>query len=316
MTATERVSLRDVRLELTQHLSEDELAELAGIGLPTITIEPGQLELGALLAQHSAFGAAVLDGIAMNALQIGEQTGIQLLGPGDLLVAGSEFGASWLTQFELRTTAPLRVAMLGNELLAAAYRWPRVVRGLYICIGEQMQRLTAQLVICQLPRVDERVLAMMWLLAESWGHVTPGGVRLGLALTHETLGALVGARRPTITLALRKLSEDGALVHQDAGWLLLKHPPPPGQPAPTILPPGTGAVSLGHWASDAAPAPDPGAAYAELRDTVTRLRQEHRSNREQTHEQLKRVRAARVRMIAVRERIAQDAIRRRPPPSS
>lgn len=315
MTPTERVSLLDSRLELAQHLSDDERAELAGIGLPVITIEPGQLELGPLLTRHNAFGAAVLDGIVMNALQIGEQIGIQLLGPGDLLVAGNELAPSWLAPFELRTTVPLRVAMLGNELLAAAYRWPRVVRGLYACIGAQMQRLTAQLVICQLPRVDERVLAMMWLLAESWGHVTPGGVRLSLALTHETLGALIGARRPTVTLALRKLAEDGSIVHQDAGWLLLTPPPEPIEPAPKVLPPETAGLPLSRWT--AAPPPEPSVKYEQLREAVKKLREEQRSKREQAREQLERVRTASVRMLAVRQRIADDAeIRSRRSPSS
>ena len=84
--------------------------------------------------------------------------------------------------------------------------------------------MTVQLVICQLPRVEDRVLAVLWLLAESWGHVTPAGVRLPLALTHETLGALIGARRPTVTLALRKLTDDGTLVPHTVAR------PKPGQP--------------------------------------------------------------------------------------
>jgi hypothetical protein len=314
MTPTERVPLVDPRLELAQHLSESERAELGGIGLPVLTLDSGDLDLGALLARHNAFGAAVLDGIVMNAMQIGEQTGIQLLGPGDLLLTGSELMPSWLTPFVLRTPDRLRLALLGNELLAAAYRWPRVVRGLYACIGSQMQRLTAQLVICQLPRVDERVLATMWLLAESWGHVTPGGVRLPLTLTHETLGALVGARRPTVTLALRKLSEQNAIVHQDSGWLLLVPPPEPTAPEPNILPPVFADADAGRWAQPEGQ--DRSAAYAALRETIRELREQHRSDREEAREQLSRVRLERVRMHAVRQRIEQDALRRRWPPSS
>ena len=52
----------------------------------------------------------------------------------------------------------------------------------------------------------------MWLLAESWGRVTQAGIRLPLGLTHDVLGALVGARRPTVTLALRELTERGAIL--------------------------------------------------------------------------------------------------------
>ena len=107
------------------------------------------------------------------------------------------------------------MAILGSEVLIAAHRWPRIVAGLNARIGEQSERLTTQLAICQLPRVDQRVLAMMWLLAESWGRVTAAGTTLPLALTHDALGALVGARRPTVTLALGELTDRGAIVRQD-----------------------------------------------------------------------------------------------------
>jgi hypothetical protein len=257
----------------------------------------------------------------MTSLRIGEQTGIHLLGPGDLLLTGSELWPSWLADLDFRTGAPVQLALLGNDVLAAVYRWPRVIQGLYACVGDQLQRVVAQLVICQLPRVEDRVLAMLWLLAESWGHVTPSGVRVPVALTHETLGALVGARRPTVSLALRKLTELGALVPQDSGWLLLQAPPEPSRGGPTtIIPAQLRDGSRSRWtpapAPAPAPAPDLSVAYAELRDTVRRLREQHRFDANQTREQLKRVRSARIRMSAVREQIAQDALRRRHPPSS
>ena len=311
----ERVPILDHRLELTQHLEEEERAALRNVSLPVLTIEAGPLKLGALLASHQAFGASVLDGIVMSSQRIGEQTGIQLLGPGDLLVPGSEMWPGWLSEVELRAHAPVRLAVLGNELLVVAQRSPRILRGLYACIGDQLQRLTAQLVICQLPRVDERVLAMLWLLAESWGQVTSAGVRLPLALTHETVGALVGARRPTVTLALRKLTRAGSILHQDTGWLLLDPPPAPAEPSPKILPPEPVGPSISRWAPPKRPT-DPSVAYAEIRDTVRRLREQHAQDQEQTRERLNRVRTTRVRMNAVRERISRDVLSRRVPPSS
>jgi len=315
MTQTERVSLLDPRLELTSHLTDDERRELAGVSLPVVTVDPGSLELTALLASHNAFGATVLDGIVVNALLVGEQTGIQLLGPGDLLVPGSELWPEWLAALELRTATPVRLGLFGNELLAAAYRWPRIVRGLYMCIANQLQRLTAQLVICQLPRVEDRLLAMLWLLSESWGQVTSSGVRLPLALTHETLGAMVGARRPTVTLALRKLTEEGAVVHQDSGWLLLEPPPQPNGTVPKTPPAGFMPAAVGEWAPPPPPE-DPAVSYAALRDVVHRLREQHAMEREETRRQLNDVRVARARMQALLRQLEADSVRRRPPPSS
>lgn len=314
-TNRERIPILDPRLELDRHLREEERAEMGNVSLPVLTLAPGEVDLSMLLARHSAFGAAVLEGIVMNSQRIGEHTGVQLMGPGDLLVVRSDLWPGWLSEVDIRAPEPLRLALFGNDLLMAAYRWPRMVQGLYARLGDQLQRLTAQLVICQLPRVDERVLAMMWLLAESWGQVTSGGVRLPLALTHETLGALIGARRPTVTLALRKLSRQGSLLHQDTGWLLFDAPPEPTGDGQKILPPEPLGQPISGWAKPEA-TPDPSVVYAELRDTVLRLREQHAQNREQSREQLRRVRSARVRMNAARERIARDVLSRREPPSS
>ena len=52
-----------------------------------------------------------------------------------------------------------------------------------------------------------------------------------MELTHATIGALVGARRPTVSLALRFL-EDAGLVQRDANrtWLIAAK----GGVAPTV----------------------------------------------------------------------------------
>lgn len=315
MAPAERVPLLHARLLLTEQLTADERGELAGASLPVVKVKPGRLDLEQILTQHRAFGATVFDGLVMSSLRVGERTGIHLLGPGDLLVPRNELWPSWLAAVDLRTAAPVQLGLLGNDLLAAVYRWPRLLQGLYASTGDQVQRLTAQLVICQLPRVEDRIQAMLWLLADSWGHVTPGGVRLPLALTHETLGALVGARRPTVTLALGKLTDDGALVPQDSGWLLVAPPPEPEEPAQRIVPVLPGEAPIGPWGAHAEAAVDPSIDYAELQDAVRRLRVRHRSDRQHMSEELKRVRTDRIRLAALREQIVEDALRRREPPS-
>ena len=316
MAAADRVQLLDAKLDLARYLSPEERAELAAVVLPVVQLPEGPLELDDLLRRHNAFAAGVLDGMVVHALQIGEQSGIQLLGPGDLLLTPDGAASPpWLERVELRLPGPARIAVLGEGFLVAARRAPQVISAVCQCVAEQMQRVTGQLVICQLPRVDQRVLAMMWLLAESWGQVTPSGVRLPLALTHETLGAMIGARRPTVTLALRKLSEQGSILHQDSGWLLLEPPPEPG-PTPKVLAPELKGISVSRWTPPPDPAPDPSLFYADLKETVRQLREQHQQDRQQTRDQLQRVRTARVRMSATRQRITEAALTRRHPPSS
>jgi hypothetical protein len=143
-------------------------------------------------------------------------------------------------------------------------------------------------------------------------------VRVPLALTHETLGGLVGARRPTVTLALRKLTDDGALVPQDHGWLLVAPPPQPAEPTQRIVPTPPGEMAIGPWAAwpQEEEHEDSSITHAELRDTVRRLREQHVFDRQETHERLNRLRIDRVRRTALRKRIAEEALRRRQPPSS
>ena len=82
-------------------------------------------------------------------------------------------------------------------------------------------RLSTHRAIAQLPRVDLRLLAFFAHLAERWGRVAPTGVVIPLHLTHETLGRLIGARRPTVSLALKDLAGDGLLQRrEDGAWLL------------------------------------------------------------------------------------------------
>ena len=153
------------------------------------------------------------------------------------------------------------------------------------------------------------------LLAEYWGHVTSAGTRLPLSLTHDALGALVGARRPTVTLALGQLVERGAIVRQERGWLLLEAPveaaePPPAPPEQEVLlqaPPSP-------WDGVGLPQSDE-EAHDQLVAAVKRLRQEHLASREVVVTRLAELALTRRRTAEVRQRIAAEALRRRQVPS-
>jgi Crp-like helix-turn-helix domain len=168
-----------------------------------------------------------------------------------------------------------------------------LLAGLHVRVAEQFDRLEAQLVICQLPRVDQRLLAMMWLLAESWGQVTAAGTSVPLSLTHDVLGGLIGARRSTVTLALGELADRGALIRQGGGWLLLERPLSsadglPELEEPRLLEDGASRWGLRDPESDAM-----ATVGAQLRDTVRRLRDEHIRNRERVRAQLQRLQVVR-----------------------
>jgi hypothetical protein len=67
------------------------------------------------------------------------------------------------------------------------------------------------------------VLLMLRHLGDRWGHVTREGTVVPLPLSHEILGQLVGARRPTVTIAVRALVASGIIQRRpDGSWLLTK----------------------------------------------------------------------------------------------
>jgi CRP-like cAMP-binding protein len=107
----------------------------------------------------------------------------------------------------------------------AARRWPRLISGLYSKCFEQHDELLLQRVVASQPRVDDRLLMLMWHTADRFGRMTAEGLVVPLALTHEAFGHLVGARRPTVSIAMKSLCDRGELSRRaDKSWIVA--PPP------------------------------------------------------------------------------------------
>jgi hypothetical protein len=218
--------LLDADPDLARFLSAEEHRAADRLALPVQTAPGDDDDVSALIEDAKALGALALDGMLAHRVRIGDHPALQLLGPGNAFCLGGEPATTLLADSRCSAITATRLALLDDNFLIAAHRSPRIVRDLPVGTAEQSERAAAQLAISQLPRVDQRLMAIMWLLAEKWGYVTRAGTVLPLALTDATLGYLIGARRPTVTLALGELAERGKLVKQDEGWLIVE--PPPG----------------------------------------------------------------------------------------
>ena len=105
-------------------------------------------------------------------------------------------------------------------------QWPEIFAALMDRAARRAERLVVTQAIAHLTRVDDRLLALLWLLAERWGRVVPGGVLVSLRLPHRTLAGMVGARRPSVTTALGQLMARGAIERRsDGAWILRGAPP-------------------------------------------------------------------------------------------
>jgi hypothetical protein len=316
MSSSSTIRLLEVDPDLGRFLGHDEREAAEQVTVPLVSIPRGPLDLSRLLQDMGAFGALVERGLVLQRLRVSDQPALRLLGPGDILSLSSDPVSMLLADADWRVPTELRLALFGNDVLLAAHRWPRLVAGLHVRTAEQCERLAAQLAICQLSRVDQRLLALMWLLAESWGQVTTAGTLLPMAMTHDALGALIGARRPTVTLALGELSERGAIVRQDRGWLLLEAPPTPETPMPKLEEPRMLDEAASLWAVEP---PDGGhvgiESYLKLRETIHRLREEHVRSREEMRMRVAELAEARERTTANRRMINEKELRRRAPSS-
>jgi CRP/FNR family transcriptional regulator, cyclic AMP receptor protein len=180
-------------------------------------------------------GLLVVEGVVAREVVLENTVSTELLGAGDVIRPWSGEGEPHLLDHRIRwqVLTDARLALLGQAFAAAVAHFPEVNAVLIDRMCMRADRLATMRAISDLNAVDRRLLALFWHLAERWGRVTPEGVVIPLTLSHRLLGELVGARRPTVTVAIRVLERDGSLRRRsDATWLLTGERA--GTPAETV----------------------------------------------------------------------------------
>jgi DNA-binding transcriptional ArsR family regulator len=159
---------------------------------------------------------ALLVGVSAGRARVGWLVGADdLIRPWELSELSLTAGSEW------RAILPTTVALLDGTFSRRAEPMP----GLTVSLVERAARTTrwllAKSLVLSAPLIEERLLLLFALLADRWGRVTPEGVRLDLPITHELLAVLCGARRPSVTMALRALTDQGVVARDQGGrWLL------------------------------------------------------------------------------------------------
>jgi hypothetical protein len=78
--------------------------------------------------------------------------------------------------------SPSTVAVLDRRFAAEAARYPELISTLFDRLSERSLRLATSQAISQLTRVDRRLMALFWHLAERWGRASGDGVIVPLVL--------------------------------------------------------------------------------------------------------------------------------------
>lgn len=311
-TGAARIPLLEVLPSLADHLPSEGRELARRLTVHVRTLPRGDVDTDQVLDEAGAFADVILDGLLMHRLAIGDQPALRLMGPGDIVTHTDGQRPFLVAYSSYRAAGAVRVAVLDDRVLWLAQRFPRLFAGLQARLGAQQDRIAVQLAACQLPRVEDRLIAIMWLIAESWGRVGTAGTEVPVSLTHDALGELVGARRSTVSLALKQLMEDGALVRNDGGWLLLKPPQTPEVPAALTVDPAIIPTGESPWVQSPPPRHDFDLNH--LSAIVHAMSESHQLDAAAFQGRMDRARRARARNQALRDEIARQRRRRRRAP--
>ena len=216
--------LLDLDAELAEKLTEAELAEAR----PHVVGDLHRVRRGTWdPPPERPLAVLVLDGPLLLQRTIASSTGVELLGDGDIVLLGRDGAAPGFLEVDTTWLAldEAKVICLDDRFGRALRQWPKLGVEVMERTEQRTERVVTLNAISQHVRVDTRVLLALWYLSERWGHVTPDGVLLEVALTHRMLASVVGARRPSVTTAISQLQRTGRLERRDEGWLLLGAPP-------------------------------------------------------------------------------------------
>lgn len=178
-------------------------------------------------AARNGVGLLILDGLVVRRVGAEGRYGAELLGPGDLLRPWEHDGEDSTLPFEtsFRVRDRLHLAVLDPKATARMGPYPEVIGALVGRAMERARHLAVNMAIAHYPRIDRRLLLLLWHLADRWGRVTPEGIRIPLRLTHSLLSDLVASRRPSVTTGLAALEHERRLT-RDENIITLHGEPP------------------------------------------------------------------------------------------
>ncbi|HWF35269.1 MAG TPA: helix-turn-helix domain-containing protein [Solirubrobacteraceae bacterium] len=166
-------------------------------------------------------GLLVLDGLVAIDARVGNRTATELIGPGDLLQPACPLDENLLERSDAwRALCPTRFALLDRDFAERVRPWPQIAHALLRRAGRRIADLDVLRAITSQPRLEVRLVLLLWHLAARWGRVEPAGIRVSLPLTHRMLGQLVGAERPSISHALARLAHAGMVTGAAGDWHL------------------------------------------------------------------------------------------------
>lgn len=184
--------------------------------------DPGQCDLPSWFAVVGRGpGLLIIEGLLAVDTCIAGRTTSELLGSGDLVQPPERHDDEMVRSDTVwRALHPCRLALLDTEFTERVRSWPQLLSALFRRAERRSTELDVLRAISSHPRLEVRLVLLLWHLASRWGRVEPAGLRLELPLTHRLLGQLVAAERPSISHALHRLARAGMVTGAAGDWHL------------------------------------------------------------------------------------------------
>jgi CRP-like cAMP-binding protein len=158
-------------------------------------------------------GLLIVDGLLAVDTRVADRITTELLAAGDLLQPPGSRDDDLVEHETLwRALERTRLALLDSAFAERVRSWPQISRALFRRAERRSDDLDVMRAISSQPRLEVRLVLLLWHLAARWGRVEPSGFRLRLPLTHRLLGQLVAAERPSVSHALRRLDQAGIVT--------------------------------------------------------------------------------------------------------
>ena len=221
-----RVALLDVDPDLAGQRTQAELAAIRNrLTAPVFRLVTGAMPAPPQANGDGRLGYLVLKGLLLYEVSAWGRATAELLGQGDLVRPWERDASTTLSsQGKWTVLEQALLADLGTPGSVRVGDACDLAEALITRCADRAEAVAIQRSITAHVRVDVRVLAYLWHLADRFGVVLPGAVKLDIPLTHAVLARLVGARRPTVTTALQRLIQLGYLKRDGRAFILLGDP--------------------------------------------------------------------------------------------
>ncbi len=192
---------------------------------PLLMVETGKWPAPeTTLGEAAALGLLVLEGTLVRSASVAGRQGVELLGSGDLarpVESQRERDAQVAPEVQWWALSPTRLAVLDARFTTRMCAHAAVIGELCGRLDRRSSTHAVRFAIIQQPRLSDRIRLLLWHLADRFGRVHPHGRVLPLPLPHGLLAQLVGARRPSVSRALKELERGASIARRpDGSWWL------------------------------------------------------------------------------------------------